>query len=245
MPIETYFKDIADAIREKGGTSALITPGNMPQAILDLPSGGGSFITQTEWDALTFTEKQARGLSLIGTQESISGTYYNYSVIDVLWRFSATPLVVDIFDGTGFNFHGFYSNTIGDRVTAGGRGGTRTAGDMVFICNGYWNGNTYGAFLMFGLSPEALAASNTSFYGIKQVSNFTNLYVSGNLNGGWGGNADVTLVHESATYTLQSLFSLENYTLRTFSETSAGYLTFTENNNFLLNAIKEFLMANT
>lgn len=42
MAIETYFEDIADAIRERGGTSATLTPAQMPQAILDIPGGGGA-----------------------------------------------------------------------------------------------------------------------------------------------------------------------------------------------------------
>ncbi len=41
MAIETYFENIADAIRERGGTSAALTPAAMPQAILDIPGGGG------------------------------------------------------------------------------------------------------------------------------------------------------------------------------------------------------------
>lgn len=41
MAIKTYFQNIADAIRVKGGTQALITPAEMPQAIADLPTGGG------------------------------------------------------------------------------------------------------------------------------------------------------------------------------------------------------------
>lgn len=41
MAIETYFEDIADAIRERGGTAATLTPAAMPQAILDIPGGGG------------------------------------------------------------------------------------------------------------------------------------------------------------------------------------------------------------
>ena len=32
---------IGNAIRDKAGTSDMISPGNMPQAILDIPSGGG------------------------------------------------------------------------------------------------------------------------------------------------------------------------------------------------------------
>lgn len=42
MAIDTFFKNIADAIRTKGGTVATLTPAQMPQAIADLPSGGSS-----------------------------------------------------------------------------------------------------------------------------------------------------------------------------------------------------------
>lgn len=40
MAINTYFKNIADAIREKTGGSALVTPGQMPQAIRDMSVSG-------------------------------------------------------------------------------------------------------------------------------------------------------------------------------------------------------------
>ena len=38
---ETTLSSIGDAIREKGGTSELISPLDMPNAISNLPSGGG------------------------------------------------------------------------------------------------------------------------------------------------------------------------------------------------------------
>jgi hypothetical protein len=38
---ETTLTSIGDAIREKGGTSELINPLDMPNAITNLPSGGG------------------------------------------------------------------------------------------------------------------------------------------------------------------------------------------------------------
>lgn len=40
-PTERY-KAIADAIREKNGTTELMHPADMPQAILDIVSGGGA-----------------------------------------------------------------------------------------------------------------------------------------------------------------------------------------------------------
>lgn len=39
--LDGYFSDIADAIRDKDGTQNTYTPAQMPQAIEDIPSGGG------------------------------------------------------------------------------------------------------------------------------------------------------------------------------------------------------------
>jgi hypothetical protein len=39
--LDGYFEDIADAIRGKNGSSDTYTPAQMPQAITDIPSGGG------------------------------------------------------------------------------------------------------------------------------------------------------------------------------------------------------------
>lgn len=39
--LDGYFSDIADAIRSKDGTQNTYTPAQMPQAIEDIPSGGG------------------------------------------------------------------------------------------------------------------------------------------------------------------------------------------------------------
>lgn len=46
MAIESYFEDIADAIRERGGTAATLTPAQMPQAILDIPGGSSGRLTE-------------------------------------------------------------------------------------------------------------------------------------------------------------------------------------------------------
>lgn len=45
MAINTYFKNIADAIREKTGGSAFITPGQMPGEIRSISTGGLSGAT--------------------------------------------------------------------------------------------------------------------------------------------------------------------------------------------------------
>lgn len=59
--LEQTLTDIADAIRSKAGTTDPINPADMPQAIEDLPSGGGDTIndvllekTQTEYVNNTF-----------------------------------------------------------------------------------------------------------------------------------------------------------------------------------------------
>lgn len=53
MAINTYFKNIADAIREKTGGSAFITPGQMPQAIRDIRVS--SLIEPIHFDLLNST----------------------------------------------------------------------------------------------------------------------------------------------------------------------------------------------
>lgn len=45
MSIRTYFKNIADAIKEKNPEILTVTPAEMPQAILDIPSGSSNIIT--------------------------------------------------------------------------------------------------------------------------------------------------------------------------------------------------------
>ena len=41
MSIRTYFENIATAIKTKNPNVSTVTPGNMPDAILNIPSGGG------------------------------------------------------------------------------------------------------------------------------------------------------------------------------------------------------------
>ncbi len=58
-PTERY-KAIADAIREKNGTTDLLSPADMPQAILDIVSGGGTnyeSIVYNEDNTITLTDK--------------------------------------------------------------------------------------------------------------------------------------------------------------------------------------------
>lgn len=71
MTVETAFKNIADAIRTRAGSSGALTPAQMPQAILDIPGGGVDLLTAAEWNALTTAQKQAYGL--VAIEQASSG----------------------------------------------------------------------------------------------------------------------------------------------------------------------------
>ena len=84
MAIDTYFQNIADAIRQKSGTSGLLTPAQMPQAILDIPSGGGGHVPYTPSFAGfsyagmnngVFTEYNASGKSVLVYELNTAGAY--------------------------------------------------------------------------------------------------------------------------------------------------------------------------
>ena len=48
-------------------------------------SGGGGSVsrkTQSEWDALSFLEKQALGLTVVGEMTDYTGAWYDYSILD-------------------------------------------------------------------------------------------------------------------------------------------------------------------
>ena len=78
MSIRTYFENIALAIKEKNTDVVTVTPAQMPDAILSIPTGGGlETIAKADWDALTTAQKQRYGL--IGIIENITG--YDRGVI--------------------------------------------------------------------------------------------------------------------------------------------------------------------
>lgn len=72
MSIRTYFENIALAIKEKNPNVVTVTPSQMPDAILNIPSGGGDVVlmTRAEWNALTTAEKQTYGLVAIEDNET-------------------------------------------------------------------------------------------------------------------------------------------------------------------------------
>lgn len=177
----------------------------------DEPGQSINWMSQSDWNELTFDEKKAAGFTAIGSEGSSHGTYYDYSNV-IPWRYNEDhDNVIDIYNDGDYNFHGFYSKTIGDVVSDKGRGGTRTSGSTVFICNGI-NTDRYGFFMMFGKSEADLQCSNTSFYDIKKVANY-DLYVGSNISGAWSDNVDVQLDHNSVSQNLKDYFTSANYTI--------------------------------
>lgn len=176
-----------------------------------------SYMTKEEWDDLSYDEKVLQGLTLIGDINTAIGTFYNLSVLEGPYKYNDdNENVLDILNSDGtFSFHGFYSNNSGDRCTAGGRGGTWDTNDLRFICNALYT-NNYGCYFAFAKTADALAATNTQYYGIYQVDGF-DMYVAGNIDGAWLNNNDVTFVHDGVSKSLQNMFSLDNYTIYGFT----------------------------
>ena len=89
-PTERY-KAIADAIREKNGTTGLMHPADMPQAILDIVSGGGAnyeSIVYNEDNTITLTYKD-------GVEHTMSCTYEDGKLIGVTYDGKAVELTYD------------------------------------------------------------------------------------------------------------------------------------------------------
>lgn len=90
MSIRTYFENIATAIKEKNPNVATVTPAQMPDAILAIPSGGQGIqtISASDWDALTPSQKQQYGVIAVITSTAgyergyvVSGEDYSLLVI--------------------------------------------------------------------------------------------------------------------------------------------------------------------
>ena len=86
-PVDRY-KAIADAIRKKNGTTELMHPADMPQAILDIVGGGGAnyeSIVYNEDNTITLTDKD-------GVEHTMSCTYADGKLIDVIYDGKAVNL---------------------------------------------------------------------------------------------------------------------------------------------------------
>jgi N-acetylneuraminic acid mutarotase len=89
-PAERY-KAIADAIREKSGTTELMQPADMPQAILDIVSGGGSQYTSivyNEDNTITLTDKDGviHTMECEYTDGKLTSVKYDGKVVDLTYN---------------------------------------------------------------------------------------------------------------------------------------------------------------
>lgn len=80
MAINSLFQNIADAIRERGGTSAALTPAQMPQAIADIAGGGGVLLGTT-----TPTAEQGNDGDIYAKYSpSYSGKIFRLNIVSAL-----------------------------------------------------------------------------------------------------------------------------------------------------------------
>lgn len=172
MAINTYFINIADAIREKGGAGT-ITPAAMPQAILDLPSGGGiPILSRSEWNSLSTAEKQA--YELVGVRDTTTGfqqgvLYYGANY-DPFWE-----------SITGITIAGYNRNNAGYTQLADMRFSDGTA----YLDSQYNNvatySSTYGNFISGGSqNPQSLFDNNTDTKTISSGNQFEWIFTFSN-----------------------------------------------------------------
>ena len=85
MSIRTYFENIADALRQKTGTQNTYTPEEMPDAIINIPSGGSIDLTNIKIIGLLCSKKRSAittGYTQVGSLRLSDGSnYFNFTNI--------------------------------------------------------------------------------------------------------------------------------------------------------------------
>ena len=207
-----------------------------------------NWMTQSQWNALTFAQKKANGFTAIGTEGAVSGNFFDFSSIEHDWAIDTEiDNIVHLMGNTGFSLAGFFSTGVGDRFEKNGRGGTRSASGNVFICNAsYSPNNDYCTFLAFADSAEKLACTNTSYYTVIPVEGYSNLYVGGLFTGSWPSSVylnDVKFTKSGETLqNLNTYFNnVEDYTLRNIVNNSDTSITIPNTYASIINSIIDFL----
>lgn len=146
MSLTSVFTDIADAIRSKNGSSDTYTPAQMPQAIADIPTGGGGI----DWEAFEADDGKTRMLFEI--------PYDGDTVSFALHLPSTSTAAIDWGDGTTEEYHaGSYSIELSHSYD--------TAGEYIFeMSNGDLDPGEYINNLYFSFPSIALAGDPTMAY---------------------------------------------------------------------------------
>ena len=98
----TYLDNIADAIREKNGSQNTYTPSQMPQAILDIPTGAEEkpgFITFYDWDGkilYTYTQGEIQNLQSLPALPSDYKDYHADSWTEELTTLQTTTVPMNV-----------------------------------------------------------------------------------------------------------------------------------------------------
>lgn len=116
MAIETYFENIAAAIKQRAGTSGSLTPAQMPQAILDIPGGTTpTLITKSITQNGTYdaSADNADGYSSVtvnvpsgGGAVKIANWDLAVSNTDTINSFNVSVTNVEKIEGVGYQFDG-------------------------------------------------------------------------------------------------------------------------------------------
>ena len=160
---------IGNAIRNKAGTSDMISPGNMPQAILDIPSGGGG------GDPIAIT--------LNGKRYELAGTGGKL-IMDNRTKFDITVNEVDSYDFDADKFYAYNDSTSKSNFTYLKYKSYRTAtGEM-------WLGNVFEDCGTKYMHPFEYVNENSGV-----DSNSIKINILGTQGGQFAGCCCLTLVH--------------------------------------------------
>lgn len=241
---ESHLSDIADAIRAKNGTQTEYRPGDMAQAIADIPQGitpsgtidiayngtfdvtnyasaavavpggGVTVLTRDQWNALTTAQKQAYGL--VAIQDASSGFKRGDLVYgaDYGYLINSDPEKIKCIAA----WENFDPNSL-----SWGTGDVPVA--MASACAQYQSEeavyfNAKTGFNSIGLELGSTSSDFTVYMVAKGLAYASgDVIVAGSVNA-WGANALVMLYHRSGTVWRTSIFGSDTDLI----DTRGGYV---------------------